>query len=100
MSDANNWNEFFNDKNLFIAEPILKGTQSWMRQEDIGDSKKARFLPFDALAGNNLYMSSIRKDNQSYVKLYIKNSRYIRIVYVRSDAVSQGTRYHHNPQEN
>ena len=87
---------FKEEKCVFVAEPILKATKSWLSLEDAGDNQKARMLYYDALAGNKLYMVNV---NDKFAKLYIKNSKNIWCVYVQRDTLDNGERYHGN-QEN
>ena len=93
MSNAKFRNEFNNEKRLYVAEPLVRGTESWLSFDDVDDNQKARTLYFSELEGKDLYIAFVRKDNKTYAKLYITDARYIRIVYVRSYAVNPVQRY-------
>lgn len=91
-----NRNKFNNEKNLFVAEPLVRVASSWLVLEEIGDAQKAKELCFDALAGKKLYMTNAGENNHDYSKLYIVDSKNVWIVYVRKDVLCPGERYYSN----
>jgi len=91
MAKENIFNEFHNEKNVFIAEPLKRAVQSWLVLEDVGNAEKATELHFDALEGMKLYMANV---DTEFAKLYIVSSRNIWRVYIKRDTICPGEMYH------
>ena len=101
MSNMQNRQEYLSETNLFVAEPNVKATKSWRTLEDVQDESKATVLYFEALeeAKAKVYMTIARKENETYVKLYIIQSGLVNILYVNKNAVYQGVRIHRNQKQ-
>lgn len=93
--NAKNWNEFLSEPKLYVAEPLIKATDSWLKFDEVPDKQKSKMLYFEALEGKKLYVAFLRKNEKSYAKLYISDTKNISILYVRSDAVNPVQSYRH-----
>lgn len=95
--NEDNRNDFYNEKCLNYAVPLVKAAKSWTSMEDAGKDEKATLLHFDALVGKQLYMANaVSKDNSGYVRLYITNPGHSCVwsVYVKRDILYDEERYH------
>lgn len=90
--------DYMLEDHLFVAEPNVKATKSWRTLEDVQDDSKAKMLYFPALeeARANVYMTIVRKENETYAKLYIVQSGHVNVLYVDKNAVYQGERIYRN----
>jgi len=97
MNNENSIKEFFSETSLFVAEPIVRGAMSWRSLEDVPNASKSTMFFFDAIkeAKAEMYMTTIRKNDENYAKIYIVDHKRISILYVKSNVVCQGERYHY-----
>jgi len=94
--NEDNRNDFYNEKCLNVAVPLLKAAMSWTSLEDTGKEEKATLLHFDALDGKELYTTNaVTKDGVSYVRLYITTHDHSNVwsVFVKRDVVYDEERY-------
>jgi len=98
MPNTKSWEEYQNETNIFVAEPNTRATNSWITLNDIPDENKATLLFFNVLEEEKakVYMTYVRKDDQTYVKLYIILYGVVNVLYVEKHAVSQGERITRN----
>lgn len=88
--------DFFNEKCLSVASPLVRATDCWVSIEDAGETAKATMLYFEALEDKKLYTTTaVSKDNASYVRLYITNPAHTSVwsVYVKRESLYDEERY-------
>lgn len=95
MNNSKLRKEFQNEKGLYVAEPLVGATKSWLTLNDVDNDEMARMLYFSELKEKKLYIAFVRKNDKAYAKLYITDARCISIsrVYVSSFAVNPVRRY-------
>ena len=87
-TNIRNKRQFREEKNLYVVEPIVQYSASWMDISDVTEIGKSKILFFNELEGKELYAKDVRVDENTYWKTYIVDHEYVNIIYLPAFALN------------
>ena len=93
--NGKNYIKFRKAKNLYVVEPIVQFSASWLEMSDVPDMKKARTLHFKELKGKKLYAKFVRIGEKSFWETYIVDHTNVSIIYLPTFSLNPVTMYKH-----